>query len=94
MNFKQLPQSVSFYSGCGDPYSILEIWPQRNELSFKYLPSDPKILFGWLTLKPKQGLVLVSLGDSSLNIKSIITNQQNFKKMFQRSFPVQGISRV
>ncbi len=96
MNFRQLPQSYSFYSGCGDPYSILEIWPQRNELIFKYLPSDPKILFGWLALRPKQGLTLVSIGDSAPNIKSIITRQQDFKKMFQRSdrSTVIGISKT
>ena len=96
MNFRQLPQSYSFYAGCGDPYSILEIWPQRNELSFNYLPSDPKILFGWLTVRPKQGLALVSLGDSAPNIKSIITQKQNFKKMFERSgrSTIIGISKI
>lgn len=94
MNFKQLPQSYSFYSCCGDPYSILEIWPQTNELSFKYLPSDPKILFGWLALRPKQGLTLVSLGDSAPNIKSIMPIQKDFKKMFERSAVIQGISRI
>jgi len=96
MNFRQLPQSYSFYTGCEDPYSILEIWPQRNELNFTYLPSDPKILAGWLTVRPKQGLALVSLGDSAPNIKSIITQKQSFKKMFECSSrnTVIGISKI
>lgn len=94
MNFRQLPQSYTFYSGCGDLYSILEIWPQRNKLIFKYVPSDPKILLGWLAVRPKQGLILVSLGYASPNIKSIMTIQKDFKKMFERSAVIQGISRI